>query len=248
MTTPGGQLNRLITVQGSSTTTLPGPFQFPFPAFGATYSHTLEGWAAGTATTPLTALPATVAGLEDVTRVAVETPTSAPTFPQAPEGEGRLYVYNADRVELASWERLAVADIDDPLNNRVGSLFTVTDFQTLRADDALVAADVHLGFEEFQSQVVETHRVSKRAWARQLERGAGGGLFSLATDDDDDTVTATTEEAEFVTRYDPQIAVGSVITDDLGRNWSIFSSKATDDRRYLIFTCQRSIVRDPAGA
>ena len=49
------------------------------------------------------------------------------------------------------------------------------------------------------------------------------------------------ESLEVTTRYDKQLAFGTAIDDDLGRQWTVTDSRTTEDRRFLVFDCERVV-------
>ena len=56
------------------------------------------------------------------------------------------------------------------------------------------------------------------------------------------TTTGSQEEGTAVVRYAADLAVGTMLTDDLDREWVIDGSRTIGDRRYLEFSLYRSIL------
>ena len=75
-------------------------------------------------------------------------------------------------------------------------------------------------------------------WAKLSERGASPGLVGLGQDE-----RLIIEQAEFMIRHDISLAFGGNVTDDLGRIWTIESSRNAGGRgRYLILECTRTVT------
>ena len=101
---------------------------------------------------------------------------------------------------------------------------------------------VHFGFDGTGQQESVTTTTDRRVWVAQTERGANIGILSIGVSQDQE-LTVNQETAEFVTRYEADLALGTSITDDLGRVWEIYSSRTSDDRRFLFFEGRRNVIR-----
>ena len=79
---------------------------------------------------------------------------------------------------------------------------------------------------------------SKEVWCRISERGAESGLLAIQAVESNIVIR---ESAEFVIRYIPlaEYATIQTITDDYLRMWTVTSSRAILDRRYLSLECYR---------
>ena len=77
-------------------------------------------------------------------------------------------------------------------------------------------------------------------WARITERGADTGFLTIGEETTD--TDASQESAEFVVRYKDVLANGTSLTDDLGRVWTINSTRTLQDRRYLEYTGSRLVT------
>ena len=80
---------------------------------------------------------------------------------------------------------------------------------------------------------------NRKAWGAITELGIVSGIVSVGSDN---LQTASEETARLVIRYDPDLAQGKTVTDDLGREWTVRSSRAIRDRRYLEFELFRLVA------
>ena len=80
---------------------------------------------------------------------------------------------------------------------------------------------------------------NRKAWGAITELGIVSGIVSVGSDN---LQTASEETARLVIRYDPDLAQGKSVTDDLGREWTVRSSRAIRDRRFLEFELFRLVA------
>ena len=207
-------------------------------------------WTAGSEADALAAVPTSTSQLQTITRIGLH-PQRA--FGQdAPDADAlvaedtpSIAIIRDDGTPIIEWSvdgyTLSAGGFGSPIFN----LFHVTGV-THYEEAALDAGDVRFGFSTSISPTSVTTDTERRVWARQTERGAQPGILSLGLSTDEDSVIeAAAEVAEFLTRYSPDIAIPSTVTDDLGRVWTVFSASTTDDRRYLRIEGSRAVLQGP---
>ena len=80
---------------------------------------------------------------------------------------------------------------------------------------------------------------NRKAWAQLVELGITSGIVAVGSSE---LQTTSEETARLVIRYDPDLAQGKKVTDDLGREWTVRSSRAIRDRRFLEFELFRLVA------
>ena len=80
---------------------------------------------------------------------------------------------------------------------------------------------------------------NRKAWAQLVELGITSGIVAVGSSE---LQTTSEETARLVIRYDPDLGHGKSVTDDLGREWTVRSSRAIQNRRYLEFELFRLVV------
>ena len=80
---------------------------------------------------------------------------------------------------------------------------------------------------------------NRKAWAALYELGITSGIVSVGSSE---IQTTSEETARLILRYDPDLAQGKAVTDDLGREWTVRSSRAIQNRRYLEFELYRLVA------
>lgn len=115
------------------------------------------------------------------------------------------------------------------------------DSWTLTGDDFPIPESGYLTFalERHHAQQSITMTTDRRAWGELTERGSSLGVIDLTTGGQ--SVTGSQEEASAVIRYSPDLAIGTSLTDDLERVWTISGSRTLRDRRYLEFDLTRTV-------
>ena len=101
-----------------------------------------------------------------------------------------------------------------------------------------MTAGVDLALSGLGSQQL-TMETTKRVWASIAERGAGVSLLVGVAGVSDE---GAAEEIEVATRFDPSIVYGVSILDDMGRFWTVSDTRTSNDRRNLIYECNRAVV------
>ena len=230
-------LNRIATVSGSSTQTINGYAPFAFsdgytssqPASRGEWSALLNGVRLAT--------PTIVSALAGIDTLELDSESSlAGTFIP---GGNEIALTDDRGLPLITWTVSGVIAIRNLFNQPTGAAYAISGSTVLR-DGPLDANDVHFGFDGSRIQVSETTTTNKRVWCEQLERGSSAGLLVL--DGGTTDVEAANVNATFRLNYDPAIGNPSVITDDLGRTWDVFSVSSEQDRRYLRLEGSRAII------
>ena len=80
---------------------------------------------------------------------------------------------------------------------------------------------------------------NRKAWAALYELGITSGIVAVGSSE---LQTTSEETARLILRYDPDLARGGKVTDDLGRDWTVRSSRAIQNRRFLEFELFRLLV------
>ena len=250
MTTP--RLNRIVTVSGSTTETARSPVQWGYDKrlLEGFLSEKIGEWYAYSSARPesatLTAQGLLTFGPTGMTLNAVSV---------GPDGEIQAGVPSLletlSRDDEDNWVRLTTVAAGDSYlqwtigDNRLREYSDSVDFPVM--DGQLVGSDFDLN--EFTYVLVSFARHSaeqpvrtatRKVWAEMLERGSALGVLDITTTEP--TTTGSQEEATAVFRYDPDLAVGRSLTDDLDRVWTVDGSRTTEDRRYLEYSLTRTIL------
>ena len=72
--------------------------------------------------------------------------------------------------------------------------------------------------------------------------GVGHHVSGIVSVGSSEIQTTSEETARLVIRYDPDLAQGKSVTDDLGREWTVRSSRAIQNRRFLEFELFRVVA------
>ena len=80
---------------------------------------------------------------------------------------------------------------------------------------------------------------NRKAWGQLSEMGITSGIVAVGSSE---IQTTSEETARLVIRYDPDLGHGKSVTDDLGRAWTVRSSRAIQNRRYLEFELYRVVA------
>ena len=151
---------------------------------------------------------------------------------------GLIAITGMDGLPLLTWTFTTSEILRNPFNAAVAYKFTLDSVELMQ--DVAMPDPLYFGLAGVSQQSSVVERTTRRVWGRILERGAEAGLLTLTTDTD--PVPGTVEVAEFVIRYDVNLAIGNVLVDDLGREWALRSSRSILDRRYLEFEGTRNVV------
>ena len=87
--------------------------------------------------------------------------------------------------------------------------------------------------------VAASATADKKVWGRLDELGIVSGIVAVGGLE---SATASEETARLILRYHPAIAQGKSVTDDLGREWTVRSSRAIQNRRFLEFELFRLVA------
>ena len=119
-------------------------------------------------------------------------------------------------------------------------------------------SDAPLGFDFDLTQYSVEGEIKKRVWCRIIEETGTAGLVRLNLGVDPLAGQGQPAEGAFeegsqqqvtiLTPYDESIATGDEILDDLGRVWTVTTSRTLNERRYLEFGCFRAAVTEPLPA
>ena len=160
----------------------------------------------------------------------------------------------SNRLDDSHWVRLSKPGLDSYvqwtvteayLSNAGHIQLTVpNDSGQLVGDDFTIAYDDHVifTFELREADQSITTVTNFPAWGELTERGSALGVIDVTTAEGGQTTTGSQEEATAVVRYDPRFAIGTMLTDDLGREWLIQGSRTLQDRRYLEFDLTRQVA------
>ena len=77
-----------------------------------------------------------------------------------------------------------------------------------------------------------------KVWTRVQERGQQAGLIQVGAE----FLDSSEVTAEFVVRWHRDRQLGVRLVDDLGRAWTVSSTRAILDRRYLVYDVSRSVT------
>ncbi len=149
------------------------------------------------------------------------------------------------------WMRLTtVAAGSSYVQIPVSRITLYADSLDFRADTGLVlvgddfdlspATYVLMSLENHTSEQSTTTVSGKPVWGDLLERGSQLGVISIGAETP--VTTGSEETASAIIRYDAGLALGTMLIDDLGREWTIRGSRTLQDRRYLEFDMFRIIT------
>ena len=93
--------------------------------------------------------------------------------------------------------------------------------------------------EEITAPQSTSETTNRKAWGQLSELGLTSGIVSVGSSE---IQTTSEETARLILRYDPDLAQGGKVTDDLGRAWTVRSSRAIQNRRYLEFELYRVVA------
>ena len=126
-------------------------------------------------------------------------------------------------------------------NTSIG--FSTTSVSLVGTDFPMGPADyVQFSFERHDAEQSIMAEQSRTVWGELAERGSQLGIVTVGSDEP--TTTGSQEEAGAVIRYEPNLAIETLLVDDLARQWTIRGSRTLEDRRYLEF----DLVRQVSGA
>ena len=255
MSTYSGKLNRLFTITASSSRTEHIPSYFIYcgylldnPVFLSNNCY----WSAEGLTANGNP-PSMASAWSDVTTLYL--PYDFPPFEESQESTPNLAelipgsyirVSAADSAD-SQYIQWTVGDIE--LDRQYFYTIPVSAYSLNAGDFAFYdGADgsdcnIRIEFEGIGIDVSRTSVESKRVWGQMTERGSQSGFVTLEGSD----VDAAQEEAEFITRYDPGLANGKSLIDDLGREWNLANSRTIYDRRYMLFEGFRNLATESIG-
>ena len=192
--------------------------------------------------------------------IAAAVGTATPTFivglpTVSPDGTPQVDVPGlGDTISIDDddhWVRLTTPGAGESYlqwNVRMNTVFTTAGRANWQAEmPVLVGADFALAPDSYATFLFERHTADQTivsvtdrpVWGELLERGSALGVLDITTADP--TTTGSQEEAAAIVRYDAGLAIGTALTDDLARVWTIDGSRTVDDRRYLEFSLSRTV-------
>ena len=235
-------LRRPVDVTGSSTVTTQQPTPTPFDDG---YGPGFDGWGAVDANG--VTLPAPTAPIDLATAVRISLSEQFPAFPPFDSDRGGyptiLYGIDADGNAIAEWP-IALDDNGDPRVVRVifgGQVIgrnVFVDTATMLATSGVIVA---FGTNYDVTAVPVTTDSTFRVLAEIAERGQSAILELDGVEVRLNRDAGNLEYATIRTRYVSEIAIGTSVTDDLDRVWTVDSTNTIGDRRFLEFQCSRSI-------
>ena len=98
---------------------------------------------------------------------------------------------------------------------------------------------VFFSVEGITAPMASGETTDRKAWAQLVELGITSGIVAVGSSE---LQTTSEETARLILRYDPDLAQGGKVADDLGRAWTVRSSRAIRDRRYLEFELYRLVA------
>ena len=246
MTTP--RLNRIFTVSGSSTETV-----LALILWGINSREDASPDAAGE-WTAFAGFPR-VSGEKDASDVVSERWSLFEIYADTVNPDG------SQQTDVAAWQtlreqadeghffRLYSADGESYLQATVDFLSGLRpaeievdrDSWELVGEDFTIPESGYLAFalERHQAEQSITTVTARPAWGELSERGSALGVIDLTVGGQ--AVTGSQEEANAVVRYDADLAIGTMLTDDLDRVWTIRGSRTVGNRRYLEFDLVRTV-------
>ena len=78
----------------------------------------------------------------------------------------------------------------------------------------------------------------KKAWGALVELGVSADVLAIGSNEE---LTPGEESARLTIRYNPNLARGRKVTDDLSREWDVRGSRAIMERRFLQFDLTRVV-------
>ena len=260
MVTARPRLRRLFTVSGSSTETVDRHIEWGANARQAdAFIIPVEqgAWYADALIARGFALPDSVvlaSGLvaHNAYNIGIQNPTVSPDGSDQ-EDVPALNETLANLADRAHWLRVTTPDSGDSyVEFNVIRITVFVDQPAITVVEVgpgtLVGDDFTLGPTTYTTFSFERHTAphtvevttDRKAWGELTERGSVVGILDITTSEP--TTTGSQETGEAVIRYNADLAIGTELTDDLGRVWSIDGSRTIADRRYLEFSLTRQVV------
>ena len=156
-----------------------------------------------------------------------------------------------DLPDEGRWLRITTPDAGESyLGYNVTFIRTSEGTNSFSADAGeLVGSDFDLGPNTYTQFLFQRHEADQtilttrnmKVWGDLLERGSSLGIVTVGTEEP--ATTGSQEEGMAIVRYDPELAIGTSLTDDLGREWDVRGTQALANRRFLEF----DLVRNVAG-
>ena len=232
-------LRHPVDVTASSTVTT----QEPTPtAFSSGYGGGFDGWYAQDVNGDR--LPEPTAPADLVTAVVIVLSEQRPLFPPFDRDRGGwptiLYGIDANGNAVASWPITGVTN--RTLGGQVIARAVAVDAATMLATVGVITG---FGTNYDTTAVSVTTGGVFRLLAEIAERGQTATLALEGVQVRLETDAGDMEYAAIRTRYLAEAGIGSTITDDLGRVWTVNGSNTIGDRKYLEFQCSRSIGGTP---
>ena len=232
-------LRHPVDVTASSTVTT----QQPTPTlFSDGYGGGFDGWSAQDVNGDTIAIPTAPQDL--VFAVVIILSEQRPLFPPFDRDRGGwptiLYGVDSRGVAIAEWPITAVG------NRRLGGQI-IARAVSVAAATMLAQMGVITGFGtnyDYTAVPVTTDNTF-RLLAEIAERGQTATLALEGVQVRLETDAGDMEYAAIRTRYLAEAGIGSSVTDDLGRVWTVNGSNTIGDRKYLEFQCSRSIGGTP---
>ena len=230
-------LRRPVDVTGSSTVTT---LQAVQTVFSDGYGTGFDGWYAQIAGVTIPDV-VSVASLQSADTIVLS--EQRPRFPPFDRDRGgyptTLYALDVAGNSLAIWPITGVT------NRALGGQI-IARAVGIGPPSQLNAAGAITGFGTNYdiTSVPVTTDTTYRLLAEIVERGQDAtlvsddqGMVQIRLDDEIGNV----ETATIRTRYLADAAIGSGVTDDLGRVWAVTGTNTIGDRKYLEFQCSRSV-------
>ena len=256
MTTP--RLNRIFTVTGSSTATERRQIPWGFNSNrGSGFADGEPGyWNAPSAfqmVVPDGALASVYAGMVNNFNLNPQSVNEDGTNQSdVPQIGALLDIHN--RLDDGYWVRLRKPGLDSYVEWTVTEAYRsnagVIRLNVPNDSGQLVGADFPIAYDDYvvfefelrQADQSVTTTIDRRTWGELTERGSAIGVIDVTTVEAGQTLTGSQEEATAAVRYDPALAIGTALTDDLAREWLIRGSRTLKDRRYLEFDLTRQVL------
>ena len=124
----------------------------------------------------------------------------------------------------------------EPVSPGTAKRFTVSGGVLVGADFN-VSHICNFGFSTDTTEVVPEVEEAK-VWTRVQERGQQAGLIQVGAE----FLDSSEVTAEFVVRWHRDRQLGVRLVDDLGQAWTVSSTRAILDRRYLVYDVSRSVT------
>ena len=258
MTSPAQNLNRLFTVSGQSPTTQRVPIawgfdtrieqgSFPENVEPGSYFVRREGGFFGTL---LMATDTSAQAIVDLNLIyagwlyqpvnedgTLQTGTDPLTVVTIADEQNWIRISTPEAYAAGNYIQANVTFISIRANS----------VETRLADGVLVGDDFTWGPDTFIQIRFERHEHDQTitavsdipVWGRLSERGSQVGIVQLSVDG---PVTSESQEnAVAIVRYAPNLAIGTSLTDDLGRVWTIAGSRTLQERRFLEYDLTRTV-------